>query len=74
MSVGGLLLVALGIAIGMVGIVVPMVPGTGLVVLSIGAWALVESTTRDLGGAGNCGGVGRYNHRGEVCVAGCADA
>lgn len=46
MSVGGLLLVALGIAIGMVGIVVPMVPGTGLVVLSIGAWALVESTTR----------------------------
>lgn len=40
MSVGGLLLVALGIAIGMVGIVVPMVPGTGLVVLSIGAWAL----------------------------------
>ncbi|AMT73146.1 DUF456 domain-containing protein [Mycobacteroides immunogenum] len=46
MSVGGLLLVALGIAIGMVGIVVPMVPGTGLVVLSIGAWALVESTTK----------------------------
>ncbi|WP_074345629.1 DUF456 domain-containing protein [Mycobacteroides abscessus] len=33
MSVGGLLLVALGIAVGMVGIVVPMVPGTGLVVL-----------------------------------------
>ena len=46
MSVGGLLLVALGIAIGMVGIVVPMVPGTGLVVLSIGAWALFESTTK----------------------------
>ncbi len=46
MSVGGLLLVALGIAIGMVGIVVPTVPGAGLVVLSIGAWALVESTTK----------------------------
>lgn len=73
MSVGGLLLVALGIAIGMVGIVVPMVPGTGLVVLSIGAWALVESTTRTWVVLG-CGGVGRYNHRGEVCVAGCADA
>ncbi|AKC40789.1 Protein of uncharacterised function (DUF456) [Mycolicibacterium phlei] len=46
MSVGGLLLVALGIAIGMVGIVVPMVPGTTLVVLSIGAWALIESSTK----------------------------
>ncbi|MGH3957074.1 hypothetical protein DE4585_04324 [Mycobacteroides salmoniphilum] len=46
MTIGGLLLVALGIAIGMVGIVVPMVPGTTLVVLSIGAWALVESTTK----------------------------
>ncbi|MEC4855552.1 DUF456 domain-containing protein [Mycobacteroides chelonae] len=46
MSVGGLLLVALGIAVGMVGIVVPMVPGTTLVVLSIGAWALIESSTK----------------------------
>lgn len=46
MTIGGLLLVALGIAIGMVGIVVPMVPGTTLVVLSIGAWALIESTTK----------------------------
>ncbi|MGH3726012.1 MAG: DUF456 domain-containing protein [Mycobacterium sp.] len=46
MTAGGLLLVALGIAIGMVGIVVPMVPGTTLVVLSIGAWSLFESTTK----------------------------
>ncbi|MEU9805809.1 DUF456 domain-containing protein [Mycobacterium sp. NPDC050853] len=46
MTVGGLLLVALGIAVGIVGIVVPMVPGTMLVVLSIGAWALFESTTK----------------------------
>ncbi|MBB4854177.1 uncharacterized protein YqgC (DUF456 family) [Mycobacteroides chelonae] len=46
MTIGGLLLVGLGIAIGMVGIVVPMVPGTGLVVLSIGVWALIESTTK----------------------------
>lgn len=46
MSIAGLFLVALGIAIGMIGIVVPGVPGTTLVLLSIGIWAFVESTTK----------------------------
>lgn len=74
MSAGGLLLVALGVAIGMVGIVVPMVPGTGLVVLSIGAWALVESTTKAWVVLGIVVGLAATTTVVEVCVAGCADA
>nr|WP_090346395.1 DUF456 domain-containing protein [Mycolicibacterium malmesburyense]CRL78975.1 hypothetical protein CPGR_05071 [Mycolicibacterium malmesburyense] len=42
MSTGGLVLVALAIAIGIVGIVVPLLPGTLLVFGAIAVWAVVE--------------------------------
>lgn len=42
MSAGGLLLVALAVAVGMVGIVVPLLPGTLLVFGAIAVWAVVE--------------------------------
>ncbi|MBB2769824.1 MULTISPECIES: DUF456 domain-containing protein [Mycolicibacterium] len=42
MSTGGLLLVALAVAVGMVGIVVPLLPGTLLVFGAIAVWAVVE--------------------------------
>ena len=47
MSTGGLVLVALVIAAGVVGIVVPLVPGTLLVFGAIAVWAAVED---NLGG------------------------
>jgi uncharacterized protein YqgC (DUF456 family) len=42
-SSGGIILVALGIAVGLVGIVVPLLPGTLLVFAAIAVWAVVES-------------------------------
>lgn len=42
MSGGGILLVALAIAIGVIGIVVPLLPGTLLVFAAIAVWAFVE--------------------------------
>ncbi|BBY18507.1 DUF456 domain-containing protein [Mycolicibacterium litorale] len=42
MSAGGILLVALAIAVGVVGIVVPLLPGTLLVFAAIAVWAFVE--------------------------------
>lgn len=42
MSAGGIFLVALAIAVGMVGIVVPLLPGTLLVFGAIAVWAVVE--------------------------------
>ncbi|MGE2722769.1 DUF456 domain-containing protein [Mycolicibacterium celeriflavum] len=42
MSTGGIVLVALAIAIGIVGIVVPLLPGTLLVFGAIAVWAVVE--------------------------------
>jgi uncharacterized protein YqgC (DUF456 family) len=42
MSTGGLVLVAVTIAVGLVGIVVPLLPGTLLVFGAILVWALVE--------------------------------
>jgi uncharacterized protein len=41
-STGGLVLVALVIALGLVGIVVPLLPGAILVIAAIGVWAYVE--------------------------------
>ncbi len=43
MSTGGVVLVALVIALGLVGIVVPLLPGTLLVFGAIAVWAVVES-------------------------------
>ncbi|UUO02173.1 DUF456 domain-containing protein [Mycolicibacterium novocastrense] len=43
MSAGGIVLVALAIAVGIVGIVVPLLPGTLLVFGAIAVWAVVES-------------------------------
>jgi|SRR5258705_4240430 uncharacterized protein YqgC (DUF456 family) len=43
MSTGGVVLVALVIAVGLVGIVVPLLPGTLLVFGAIAVWAVVES-------------------------------
>lgn len=45
MSTGGLVLVAAAIAIGLVGILVPFLPGTLLVWAAIAVWAVVEQTT-----------------------------
>ncbi len=42
MSTGGIVLVALAIAVGLVGIVVPLLPGTLLVFGAIAVWAVVE--------------------------------
>ena len=43
MSTGGIVLVALVIAVGLVGIVVPLLPGTLLVFGAIAVWAVVEN-------------------------------
>ncbi len=45
MSTGGLVLVALAIAVGLAGILVPLLPGTLLVYAAIAVWAVVERTT-----------------------------
>ncbi len=44
MSTLGIVLVALTIAVGLVGIVVPILPGGILVIGAIGVWAFVENT------------------------------
>jgi uncharacterized protein YqgC (DUF456 family) len=44
-STAGIVLVALGIAVGLVGILVPLLPGTVLVFGAILVWALSERTT-----------------------------
>ncbi|KAA0079676.1 DUF456 domain-containing protein [Mycolicibacterium sp. P9-64] len=45
MSTVGIVLIALVIAVGLVGILVPLLPGTVLVFGAILVWALVERTT-----------------------------
>lgn len=45
MSIGGLILVAVAIAVGLVGILVPVLPGTLLVWAAIAVWAFFEQTT-----------------------------
>ncbi|MBU3706158.1 MAG: DUF456 domain-containing protein [Mycobacterium sp.] len=45
MSTGGLILVALAIAIGLAGILVPLLPGTLLVWAAIGVWAVLQRST-----------------------------
>lgn len=44
MSTGGIVLVALVIAVGLVGILVPLLPGSVLVFGAIAVWAFVERT------------------------------
>ncbi len=44
MSTGGIILVALGIAVGLVGIIVPLLPGALLVYAAIAVWAVLEHT------------------------------
>lgn len=43
MSTAGIILVALAIAVGVIGIVVPLLPGTLLVFGAIAVWAVVEN-------------------------------
>ncbi len=45
MSTAGIVLVALAIAVGLVGIIVPILPGALLVLGAIAVWAYVEHTT-----------------------------
>lgn len=45
MSTLGIVLVALAIAVGLAGIIVPILPGGLLVIAAIGVWAFVEGTT-----------------------------
>lgn len=44
MGTGGIVLVALAIAVGLVGIVVPLLPGALLVLAAIAVWAVLEHT------------------------------
>jgi hypothetical protein len=44
-SYGGVILVAVAIAVGLVGILVPLLPGTLLVWAAIAVWSFVEATT-----------------------------
>src|ERR1700712_1247227 len=44
MGAGGIVLVALAIAIGLVGIIVPLLPGALLVLAAIAVWAVLEHT------------------------------
>jgi uncharacterized protein YqgC (DUF456 family) len=44
-STGGLILVAVAIAIGLVGVLVPLLPGTLLVYAAIAVWAFAEQNT-----------------------------
>jgi uncharacterized protein YqgC (DUF456 family) len=43
-SIGGIVLVGLAIAIGLVGVIVPLLPGTLLIYAAIAVWAAVEHT------------------------------
>lgn len=43
MGTGGIIAVALAIAVGIIGIVVPLLPGTLLVLAAIAVWAVVEN-------------------------------
>jgi uncharacterized protein YqgC (DUF456 family) len=43
MSTGGIVLVGVVIAVGLVGIIVPLLPGTLLVLAAIAVWALIEN-------------------------------
>lgn len=45
MSTGGLILVAVAIAVGLAGVLVPLLPGTLLVYAAIAVWAFVEQNT-----------------------------
>lgn len=45
MNTGGLIMVAVAIAIGLVGILVPLLPGTLLIWAAIAVWAFVVGTT-----------------------------
>jgi uncharacterized protein YqgC (DUF456 family) len=45
MSTAGVVLVALVIAVGLIGILVPLLPGTVLVFGAIAVWAFIERTT-----------------------------
>lgn len=45
MSVAGLILVAIAIAVGLAGILFPLLPGTLLIWAAIAAWAYLEHTT-----------------------------
>lgn len=45
MSTGGLILVALAIAVGLAGILVPLLPGTLLVYAAIAVWSFVVQST-----------------------------
>jgi len=42
-STGGVILVALAIAVGLAGIVIPLLPGTLLVFAAIAVWAVIEN-------------------------------
>lgn len=48
MSTGGLILTAVAIAVGLAGVLVPLLPGTLLVWVAIAVWAFVERTTSAL--------------------------
>lgn len=48
MSTGGIVLVALVIAVGIAGIVVPLLPGIVLVYAAILVWAVIESSEHDV--------------------------
>ena len=50
MGTGGIILVALAIAVGIIGIIVPLLPGTLLVFGAIAVWAVFENNVVTVGG------------------------
>ena len=63
---GGIVLVALAIAVGLVGIVVPLLPGTLLVCGAILVWAVIENNVTGVGDA-RCGDrADRRHHADQV--------
>jgi uncharacterized protein YqgC (DUF456 family) len=56
-STGGIILVALAIAVGIIGIVVPLLPGTLLVFAAIAVWAFLEGNPTGWVTLGVVGGI-----------------
>ena len=74
MSTGGIVLVALAIAIGLAGIIVPILPGGLLVFGAIAVWAIDRTHHRELGDARYRGGPVRRGGGDQVHLAGETDA
>ena len=74
MSTVGIVLVALVIAVGLVGIVVPLIPGILLVFGAIAVWAVVENNVTAWVTLGVVAAAAGRLHVDQILVAGAAHA